>query len=658
MVTVKKKSAAAIAGFVLFLQGPMPAWAQEAAEVVQNTQVQTEATVKASTEEAIEKAEEQVHQLEAQIEEYKKKVTEFDDLLNKISETEKIAENAENDKAKELLEAQNALKMDSEAAKAKVVEFEKSKKEKESNLTGLKAAYEFLKEQYDNAKLALDDLQNNEQEKSETKERAAANIKQYESQISNLHKEVDSLKESIASDSAQVQEHETKMTDLESALEKAVKENSGDIDSINNQLKKVSDDQNLLFKKIEGNRQSVAAKEETLKQLDTLFKTAQQEFEKADEELKKIKDQIDESKKDVAKKLEASNTKDSEVKKAESETKLLNNIIENYKSVGKGDELSQKIESLKRVIAGVKALKNNQPDARANNNKQKKQVEDSLRAAETKLEETRVKVAALKAQLEQEKAQKNQQNSSSPAGNNEAKESEKQAAPVAPESSDSKKDNKSQEHAAPVPAPPVASAPKAADPAPAVPEAKIPAPSAKAPAIPSAPVVPSVSVAPATPAVPAVQVEDNSAPAVSEAPSAPSVSSAPAANPTVANTQKAVTTVAEVSKKVSSAAASQVPAAVIQSDNTSQANKSAESQVSEENSTKPENNKGDVEEVDEKISDTVSEKPKTQASATSENKSSGNMLSTIMLGVFGALTISGAAAAGVTVMRHRRLPRA
>ena len=108
MVTVKKKSAAAIAGFVLFLQGPMPAWAQEAAEVVQNTQAQTEVTAKASTEEAIEKAEEQVQQLEAQIEEYKKKVAEFDDLLNKISETEKRFENVEKDKEKELLEAENA----------------------------------------------------------------------------------------------------------------------------------------------------------------------------------------------------------------------------------------------------------------------------------------------------------------------------------------------------------------------------------------------------------------------------------------------------------------------------------------------------------------------------------------------------------------------
>ena len=63
-------------------------------------------------------------------------------------------------------------------------------------------------------------------------------------------------------------------------------------------------------------------------------------------------------------------------------------------------------------------------------------------------------------------------------------------------------------------------------------------------------------------------------------------------------------------------------------------------------------------ETDEKISDTESEKPQAQASATAENKSSGNMLSTIMLGVLGVLTISGASAAGVTFMRHRRAPKA
>ncbi|RFT34720.1 hypothetical protein CG401_02740, partial [Bifidobacteriaceae bacterium NR019] len=65
----------------------------------------------------------------------------------------------------------------------------------------------------------------------------------------------------------------------------------------------------------------------------------------------------------------------------------------------------------------------------------------------------------------------------------------------------------------------------------------------------------------------------------------------------------------------------------------------------------------DVEEVEEKTP-VESNKPQAQAKVAGENKSSGNMLSTIMLGVLGALTISGAAAAGVTVMRHRRLPRA
>ena len=188
-----------------------------------------------------------------------------------------------------------------------------------------------------------------------------------------------------------------------------------------------------------------------------------------------------------------------------------------------------------------------------------------------------------------------------------------------------------------------------------MPESKIPAPSIKAPAMPPA------SVVPATPVVPAVQVEDNSAPAT---PSAPVVPVAPAENPTVANTQKAVTPAAELVKSVSSAAASHAPAAantssssVTPPDNTSKTNKSTESQVSEENSKKPEDNNGETEEVEEKTP-VESNKPQAQASATAENKSSGNMLGTIMLGVLGVLTISGAAAAGVTVMRHRRLPRA
>ncbi|RIY25604.1 hypothetical protein CJI51_06375 [Bifidobacteriaceae bacterium WP021] len=160
--------------------------------------------------------------------------------------------------------------------------------------------------------------------------------------------------------------------------------------------------------------------------------------------------------------------------------------------------------------------------------------------------------------------------------------------------------------------------------------------------------------------MPAVQVEDNSAPAT---PSAPVVPVAPAENPTVANTQKAVTPAAELVKSVSSAVASHAPAAastsaaVAPSNNTSQADKSTESQVSEENSKKPEDNNGETEEVEEKTP-VESNKPQAQASATAENKSSGNMLSNIMLGVLGVLTISGAAAAGVTVMRHRRLPRA
>ena len=74
MVTVNKKSAAAIAGILLLMQSPMPAWAQAAADEVQSVPAQTEATAKAPTEEAIEKAENQVRELEAQIEQQKEEI--------------------------------------------------------------------------------------------------------------------------------------------------------------------------------------------------------------------------------------------------------------------------------------------------------------------------------------------------------------------------------------------------------------------------------------------------------------------------------------------------------------------------------------------------------------------------------------------------------
>ncbi|RFT34981.1 chromosome partitioning protein ParA, partial [Bifidobacteriaceae bacterium NR020] len=116
-----------------------------------------------------------------------------------------------------------------------------------------------------------DALQSDEEEKSQTKERATANIKQYESQISNLHKEVDNLKESIASDSAQIKEYDTKISELETALEKVDQNDAGNIYSLADQFRKVSNDQVSLSKKVEENKKLVADKERALNELETLF---------------------------------------------------------------------------------------------------------------------------------------------------------------------------------------------------------------------------------------------------------------------------------------------------------------------------------------------------------------------------------------------------
>ncbi|RIY16922.1 chromosome partitioning protein ParA, partial [Bifidobacteriaceae bacterium WP012] len=157
-----------------------------------------------------------------------------------------------------------------------------------------------------------------------------------------------------------------------------------------------------------------------------------------------------------------------------------------------------------------------------------------------------------------------------------------------------------------------------------------------------APAMPSAPVTPAAPVVPAVQVEDNLAPAVSE--DATDKQSKPVESKTESKPVE--------SKTVESAKPSAKPSESNVAKENAKTAESAETSENNDVQDRPAN------ETDEKISDTESEKPQVQASATAENKSSGNMLSTIMLGVLGALTISGAAAAGVTFMRHRRLPKA
>ncbi|KXA19114.1 hypothetical protein HMPREF3208_01238, partial [Gardnerella vaginalis] len=85
-----------------------------------------------------------------------------------------------------------------------------------------------------------------------------------------------------------------------------------------------------------------------------------------------------------------------------------------------------------------------------------------------------------------------------------------------------------------------------------------------------------------------------------------------------------------------------------------------DSHASEEVSTDADNKEIEesAKETDEKISDIESKKPKAQERASGENQSSGNGWGTLIWSVLGALTLTGAAATGMAVMRHRRNTRA
>lgn len=170
MVTVKKKSAAAIAGFVLFLQGPMPAWAQEAAEVVQNTQAQTEVTAKASTENKLLQVEHNIEELKSKIDEQTKNLEDVVNKLNKTIENINTFTKGIAKKEKELDGINKVIGTDLAQAQAVLKDLKKKKQLKEVELKSLEIQKEQSKDNYEKSKNELDSLISLESEESSKKD--------------------------------------------------------------------------------------------------------------------------------------------------------------------------------------------------------------------------------------------------------------------------------------------------------------------------------------------------------------------------------------------------------------------------------------------------------------------------------------------------------
>lgn len=132
MVTVNKKSAAAIAGILLLMQSPMPAWAQDAADEVQNVPTQTEETAKASTEDKVQKAENLVSELKVKIETKKQELEEVEKTLKtNIENINTLTEGikAKNNEIEELKKAANIDRYSAENALKALKPQEKEKKQ-------------------------------------------------------------------------------------------------------------------------------------------------------------------------------------------------------------------------------------------------------------------------------------------------------------------------------------------------------------------------------------------------------------------------------------------------------------------------------------------------------------------------------------------------
>lgn len=363
-----------------------------------------------------------------------------------------------------------------------------------------------------------------------------------------------------------------------------------------------------------------------------------------------------------------SNSSDS-VEKLKSELNTITKSIENYKLVSNSEDIDKKIRSLENGLGGLNVSKSNQLTEINKHKNSRSSAEQMLEKLNQEYSNAKVTLQTLQAEAERQSQEKDTNN----AHGQSTGETERSNVPSA-ENTESDEQSAQSEQAKPadkletpvvpaVPAPPAASSDESAASDSSIEldsSASRENPELSLQANPENSAKPGNLVQPQYNYVAESASQESYVPQVAAEEEQESNENVAQKNPAVQPAVQSAKPAHAVAAKATVSEAAQAKQSSPVENKTVEDSKADDSKVSEDKSV-DDNNKETEEaakEVDEKISDTVSENPKAQASATSESKSSGNMLSTIMLGALGVLTLTGAAAAGVTVMRHRRLPRA
>ena len=764
MVTVKKKSAAAIAGILLLMQSPMPAWAQEAANDAQtNMQPAAEATVKAPTANDVRQSEEQVDKLKSQVNDYeaqieeaninssklKNKITDLDDQIQLLQkEWDTIP--GHGSEANEIQQKINSLK-----------EQHTKSTEGLNRLTENKGS---LEAEYNRINKELEQLSSDKlraDEKIVSLEEALGSLKskekQYETEIETLTQKIGVEEKSVATLKQEANNSNSIADNLGEALAKLVEE-----------LVEKQTEQKKLYEELRKNPNSddvsekLAALQDDLDKLSDQFDAKKRESDLADNKYIGIEKQRNlalqtiknyqqqkqtatDSKAELLRKIaeteeqkkQAENSRDSLSLEYNNKSKEFNNkyheLQESKNEISKANVgLADLEKQLKTHTEKLDTIKKDEQRS-AQFAVQIEQLNDQKSTLQQQQSEITASIAELQSHLTESSKQHenavkeyeglrdnyNRRNPNAPYV------SKHQLSGSASQNSNAvehatTEDNKNSSADGKVPAPSEAensakettpaqaesSVKPEAAPVPAEPEAKLVQPEAEKPAkqqevTPEESVVtPEESEKPTLEAVPpkteTKPAEPESAPVQPKTGKLAPESVAPAQAESPASAAHAADILnfaaykaaiqknnaiqkqsvrehtseeqsADESNQTARSAAAKT--AVSQSASTKQSTsagnktesegkssekgKSADSKASEDTSADT-----NTKEADEKISDAENKKLKAQASATVETKPSDNAFTTLIWGALGALTITGAAAAGVTVMRHRRMPRA
>ena len=230
-------------------------------------------------------------------------------------------------------------------------------------------------------------------------------------------------------------------------MEDAEHQDNADFDKLRSNLENADKEFNSLNQEIGVKKLKLSDMNSSLTQLEPKFNEAVKSFEEQSKQLESIKQDLDIAKQDTEDKLKDLNDKTSSIENIKEELSAIEVDINSYELSNNESERNKKIEGLRTNIAVLKDLLKNFQVQKVDNEKAKKNLEDTLNDLKNQHSLALAELDALKAsQSEKKKSSESDSTSPVPKRNNsdsqtQSNDSERRIAPNNPQSSVNSKDN-------------------------------------------------------------------------------------------------------------------------------------------------------------------------------------------------------------------------